>query len=362
MMINTPYLNRQNLLRQKMERDNLSAFLVTHLPNIRYLCGYTGSHALLILGRERCTIISDGRYQEQISKEVVGAEFILQGQRRDSVATAETLKDYPSGKVGFESRHLSVALHTTLTETCTDRDFVPLAECVEELRLTKEENEIDSIRRALEIAERAFEQVLEDIREGMEERKLAHLLEDRMWREGAEKESFETLVLFGARTSLPHGKPGNTLLSRGDPILMDFGCAWEGYCSDLTRTVFLGDPGSEFRAAYRAVWESQNAAVQAIRPNVPCRDPDAKAREVLQKHGRGNQFIHSLGHGVGLEIHEIPRLSPTEERSLLEGMVITVEPGVYVPDWGGIRIENMVVVRSDGAEVLNGSSTECIVL
>ncbi len=345
-----------------MERENLSAFLVTHLPNIRYLCGFTGSHALLILGRERCTIISDGRYQEQISREVVGADFVLQGQRRDSVATAETLKDYPSGKVGFESRHLSVALHTTLVEACTDRDFVPLTEWIEELRLTKEEGEIDSIRRALEIAERAFEQVLGDIREGMEERELAHILEDRMWREGAEKESFETLALFGARTSLPHGKPGKTVLVKGNPILMDFGCAWEGYCSDITRTVFLGDPGDEFRAAYRAVWESQNAAVQVIRSNVPCRDPDVTARMVLQKHRRADQFMHSLGHGVGLEIHEIPRLSPTEERTLLEGMVITVEPGVYVPDWGGIRIENMVVVRSDGAEVLNGSSTECIVL
>jgi len=360
--MNSPYLNRQNQLRQRMERENLSAFLVTHLPNIRYLCGFTGSHALLILGRERCTIISDGRYQEQISREVVGADFVLQGQRRDSVATAETLKDYPSGKVGFESRHLSVALHTTLAEACADRDFVPLIEWVEELRLTKEQGEIDSIRRALEIAERAFEQVLGDIREGMEERELAHILEDCMWREGAEKESFETLVLFGARTSLPHGKPGKTALTKGDPILMDFGCAWEGYCSDITRTLFLGDPGDEFRAAYCAVLESQNAALQVIRSNVPCRDPDATAREVLQKHGRGDQFMHSLGHGVGLEIHEIPRLSPTEERFLLEGMVVTVEPGVYVPDWGGIRIENMVVVRSDGAEVLNGSSTEWTVL
>ncbi|MFH1742296.1 MAG: aminopeptidase P family protein [bacterium] len=361
-MNNQIYLNRQNLLRQRMERDGLSTFLVTHLPNVRYLCGFSGSHALLLVGMEKTVIISDGRYQEQIEREIVGAAFILQGQRRDTAAVAEMLADFPPGKVGFESHHLSVSRHTALSEARPDRDFVAATDYVEDLRIEKDDGEIDLIRQAVGIAEHAFEKVLGTIREGMTERELGHLLEDLMWQAGAETESFETLVLFGARTSLPHGKPGDTALAMGEPILMDFGCVWQGYCSDITRTVFLGDPGEEYREAYLLVQEAQQKGTNAVQPDVPCREADAAARAVFNGRGRGDQFLHSLGHGVGLEIHEAPRLAPTEEKPLRAGTVVTVEPGIYVAGWGGIRIENMVVARAGGPETLNRTSTEMIVL
>lgn len=356
------YLDRQNLLRQRMEREGLSVFLVTHLPNIRYICGFSGSHAALLVVQEECSIISDGRYQEQIGQEVVGATLVPQGQRKDSTAIAETLADMPPGKAGFESDHFFVARHTTLSEVCTERQLVATVGWVEELRAAKDDGEIHLIRQSLRIAEKAFERTLHDIREGMTERELAHQLEEFMWQEGAEKDAFETLVLFGPRSSLPHGKPSNATLNAGTPILMDFGCVWRGYCSDITRTIFLGEPGKEFREAYRAVHDAYQAAVEAIRPDLLCRAADATARSVLEEAGRRDQFIHSLGHGVGLEIHEAPRLSATEEEPLREGMVITVEPGVYVPGWGGIRIENMVIVRGDGPEILNRTSTEMITL
>ena len=349
-------------MRQRIGREGLSVLLVTHIPNIRYLCGFSGSHAFFLLGREKSWIISDGRYQEQIAQEAVGPTFVLQGQRKDTIAVAETLTDLPLGKVGFESDHLAVGRHTTLSEACPDRQLVATQGWVEELRATKDTVEVDLIRQAVRIAEKAFEKVLPEIQQGMTERELAHQLEDLMWREGADKEPFDTLVLFGPRSSLPHGKPTDATLSAGSPVLMDFGCLWRGYCSDITRTVFLGEPEREFREAYRVVQEAQRAAIEAIRPDLPCREADTAARSVINEAGRGGQFVHGLGHGVGLEVHEAPRLSPTEERPLRAGMVITVEPGVYIPGWGGIRIENMVVVRAEGCEVLNQTSTEMIVL
>ena len=210
------------------------------------------------------------------------------------------------------------------------------------------------------MAERAFEKTLSEIREGMQERELAHALEEFMWQEGAAKESFETLVLFGSRSSLPHGKPGEARLAPGMPVLMDFGCDWKGYCSDITRTIFFGKPHAEFRDTYATVQLANRTACETLRAGLSCRDADAAARSVIEKAGHKEHFVHSLGHGVGLEIHEAPRLAPTEERELKSGMVVTVEPGIYIPGWGGIRIENMVVIYEDRCDILNRTSTDLI--
>ncbi len=361
-MTELPYIERQNLLRQRLEREGLTHFLVSSLPNVRYLCGFSGTHALLLIGLERNVIVSDGRYAEQIQSEVVGAELELQGRRKDSETIGDVLSNASGLKLGFEGQHTSVERHKNLVGLSSDHEWISRVNWVEDLRIRKDASEVALLCESLQLAEAAFEEVLPEIRAGMTERELAHRLEDLMWQAGAEKESFETLVLFGSRSSLPHGKPSDFKLVEGMPVLMDFGCLWKGYCSDITRTVFLGDPGAEFRDAYRVVRDANLAACEAIHAGLTCRDADAAARSVIDNAGRGDLFIHSLGHGVGLEVHEMPRLAPTEEGLLEQGMVVTIEPGIYVPDWGGIRIENMVVITDDSCDVLNRTSTEMTLL
>ncbi|MGC9326925.1 MAG: M24 family metallopeptidase [Candidatus Hinthialibacter sp.] len=234
---------------------------------------------------------------------------------------------------------------------------------MEQLRAVKDGDEIEAIRRALHIAEAAFHKALEVIREGMTERELAHFLLNEMWRGGAVKESFDPLVLFGPRSSLCHGKPSDRPLENGDVALMDFGCLTpDGYNSDITRTVFFGRPSSELKEMYECVQAANQAAEDHLHANLSGAEGDQLAREVIRQAGREEQFMHGLGHGVGLEIHEAPRMSPLSESDLAAGNVITVEPGVYAAGTGGVRIEDMIILREDGCEVLNTSTKEMIVL
>lgn len=354
------FLRRRARLVERFAAWEIDALVVTFLPNIRYLTGFSGSHALLVVTAEGGVIVSDGRYQEQIAAEVSGLEIEIQGNRKDHQALFDALKRYQRDlkHLGLEADRITLARYETFAANNSGYSLIPTKGVVEGLRRSKDEGEIERIQHALHIAENALESARESIREGMTERELAHEIEHHMWLHGAEKESFDSLVLFGPRSSLPHGKPGNREIQKGNIILTDFGCMVDGYCSDITRTCCVGPAPNEFDDAYQAVREAVLRAESAVKAGVLCSEIDAVARGYLNSVGRGDQFIHSTGHGVGLEIHEAPRLSVIGDEVLVSGDLITIEPGVYIEGWGGIRIEDMIVVREGGYERLNQSSIE----
>lgn len=356
------YSRRKQAVLDAMNDGDADWLLVSHLPNIRYLSGYSGSYAMLLISQDKQYILTDGRYAEQVRNEVVGFDLVLQGKRKQHETVRDTIGDLSGATVWFEAEYLSHANTLLLQEHVPAKQYVPRARVIETLRECKEEAEIDAVRRALAISEGALGVALESLREGMTERELNHLLFEESWKAGAEKESFESLILFGERSSLPHGKPGNRALKKGDTVLMDFGCVVDGYCSDITRTVFFGTPNDEQRSMYETVLESHKRSSDALAPGKSGKEIDAVARDVITSAGRGDQFIHGLGHGVGLQVHEAPRLSYVSESTLAAGNLVTIEPGVYIPDVGGIRIENMVVVREGDPEVLNAFSTELTVV
>ena len=357
------YPARINKIRQLMEKENVNWFLITNLTNIRYLTGFTGSYASLLVHPETCTILTDGRYSEQVQHETKYCTPVIQGNRKEMQALSDIVGDISNEVMWFEGEHISVTRYTALCEAIPAKAYIAKRGLVEQLRAQKDAEEIDALRRALRVAEDAYAKTLPTIREGMSERELAHTLLEEMWRGGAVKESFDPLVLFGARSSMCHGKPSDALLKKGDIVLMDFGCLMStGYNSDITRTVFFGNPTDEQKEMYECVKAANLAAEKQLRAGVSGVQGDEFAREVIRNAGRVEQFMHGLGHGVGLEIHESPRLSPLSENEIVEGQVVTVEPGVYIPNVGGIRIEDMVVIHERECEVLNRSSKEMVVL
>lgn len=358
------YLRRRAQLVERFASWEIDAMLVTFLPNIRYLTGFSGSHALLVVTSEGGIIVSDGRYQEQIAAEVSGLEIEIQGNRKDHQALFDALRRYQRDlkRLGIEADRITLARYETLAANNDGYSLIPTKGFVECLRRSKDEGEIERIRHALHIAEDALESARETMRIGMTERELAHEIEHHMWLHGAEKESFDSLVLFGSRSSLPHGKPGSRTIEKSTIILTDFGCMVDGYCSDITRTCCIEPIPEGFLEAYHAVQEAVIRAEAAVTGGVLCSEIDAVARGYLGSVGRGEQFIHSTGHGVGLEIHEAPRLSVIGEEVLVPGDLITIEPGIYIEGWGGIRIEDMVVVRENGCERLNQSPIAPVII
>lgn len=357
------YLKRTNAIVEKLEKENADWFLVTNLINVRYLSGFMGSSASLLIHRDKRYILTDGRYSEQVKNEVKDYEAIIQGNRKEMQAIADILGDVSNQIVWFEGDNLTVARYTAFCEAVPAKAYISKRGVVEHLRAIKDAEEIDAIRRSLRIAENAYEKALPIIQEGMSERELSFFLWEQMWKAGAIKESFDPLILFGARSSLCHGKPTDNPLKKGDIVLMDFGCMTpDGYNSDITRTVFFGKPSEEMKQMYDCVKSANRAAVRQLRAGITGVQGDEFARSVIREAGRADQFVHGLGHGVGLEIHEAPRMSPISEYDIVEGNLITVEPGVYIPGTGGIRIEDMVVIRERDCEVLNQTEREMIVL
>lgn len=356
------YLKRTEAIVGRMQEEHLDWLIVSNLKNIRYLSGFTGSHAMLLIGPDKRYIVTDGRYDEQVRFEVKNYEPVIQGQRKELEAAHDTLGDISSQRLGFEAEHVSYARVDEIKAALPAADYLPKRGWVEELRMVKDAEEIEIIRKALRIAEESLQSILVNMEEGISERELAHRLEDEMWRRGAEQKSFDTIVLFGARSSLPHGKPSENKLKAGDIVLMDFGCIVQGYCSDITRTVFFGKPTDEQKAMYDCVHQAQRNAERNLRAGLHSKDSDELARSVIRNAGRENEFMHGLGHGVGLDIHEAPRLSNLANHTMAPGHVVTIEPGVYIAGVGGIRIENMAVIKEKNCEVLNQSSTEMMIL
>ncbi len=348
---------RIGLVRRRITGAGLHGLLVTHLPDIRYLCGFTGSSAALVLSRRAARLFTDGRYTAQAAAEVRAAKFQIASGPPANNAVVWLAAQSGVQFVGFDPARTSVAeltrIRAALPSNLRRTLLVPLAApLVEPLRWVKDQDELEIMREAAVLGCRLFDHLLSFIRPGLAEFEVAAELEYQARRLGAEGMSFETIVASGPRSALPHGRATRTALPRRGFVTLDFGIIREGYCSDMTRTVHLGKPSAKERDTYHAVLEAQESAVAAVSGGARCGDVDEAARSVLRNAGLGEAFSHSTGHGVGLEIHESPRIGAGQTARLSPGMVITIEPGVYLPGEFGIRIEDMVAVTRSGGEVL----------
>jgi Xaa-Pro aminopeptidase len=355
------HLRRIGALRRKLTRAGLSGLLVTHLPDLRYLCGFTGSSAALAVTRRAVRLFTDGRYIAQANAEVQGAEVEIV-TRAPAIAAVEWLAAQlgpttDDSFAGFDPSYTTVAnlqrWKAALPSKLRRSFLTPIAApLVEPLRLVKDEDELRILGEAALLGCQLFEHMLGYLRPGLREIEVAAELEHQARLLGAEGMSFDTIVASGARSALPHGHATYTRLPKRGFLTLDFGIIHDGYCSDMTRTVYFGSPRPDERNAYQAVLEAQEAAVAAVTAGAVCGDVDEAARSILRNAGLADAFTHSTGHGVGLEIHEAPRVGANQTTRLEAGMVVTIEPGIYLEGRFGIRIEDMVAVTRNGGEVL----------
>lgn len=325
-------------------------FLVTSRENVRYLSGFTGTAGVVLITAGWALFLTDFRYLTQSQEEVSCMERKIYVKQWEGLC--EAVKDCGVSRLQFEAGSLHYAGYEELRDALKGVELSPTKDVVEDLRHVKDEEEVAAIRRAVEIAARAWEETLDGPLEGARERDLAIDLEIRLKRAGSEKSPFDFIVASGERGALPHGIASERRVRGGELVTFDFGACAEGYFSDLTRTVAVGPASGELREIYEVVLEANRAGVAAVRPGARAGEVDAAARAVIEKAGYGERFGHGTGHGLGLEIHERLRIARGQERELARGMVFTVEPGIYVPGVGGVRIEDMVLVTEDGAEVL----------
>jgi Xaa-Pro aminopeptidase len=345
-------------LRGRLVDLELDGLVVTGPENIRYLSGFSGSLGYLVIGTGTAEILGDSRYWLQMEAEAPGFTLVRSGPSHGLWALiSERLKALGLRRVGFESQEMTVDQHQRLAAALPpELTLVPTAGLVEELRIIKSAEEVALLRAVASIAGRAFDRIRAAIRPGLRERDVAFLLEQTFRELGADGPAFETIVAAGERGALPHGRASDRVLERGDMVVVDFGATAAGYHSDTTRTIVIGEPTTEQARVIEAVRQAQLASMALMKPGVAADAIDRRAHEVLA--GEAHAFGHGLGHGIGLQVHERPFLSPTDHTALRAGMVITNEPGIYIPGWGGVRLEEMVLVTESDPEVLTSASWE----
>lgn len=352
---------RQAKLREYLATSPFDGLFISHLPNIRYLCGFTGSAGVLLVEEAQSVFFTDVRYDTQARQEVKGARVVI-ARKAILQSAADWLRRHKQRtlrNLGLEGEHFTLADRKRLKDLLPQRMRLKDApSIVERQRMVKDADEMNCTRAAVQLGAKLFDRALQVLQPGVKEVEVAAEMELLARQEGAEGMSFPTIIASGPRSALPHGRASGEPIRRGGFVVCDFGVILEGYCSDQTRTVWAGPPQREARRVYDAVLEAQQAAVNAVSPGVTVGEVDAAARKSLQKAGLGSYFTHSTGHGVGLEIHEAPRVGAGQLQVLEPGMVITVEPGVYFPGKWGVRIEDMVAVTATGCEVLTPTSKE----
>ncbi|MDL4887284.1 M24 family metallopeptidase [Enterococcus hirae] len=351
---------RVEKLRKKMQEENLDSFLITSPYNLRYLTNFTGTTGLAVITLEKAFFITDFRYTEQAAAQAQGFEIIKNvGPIFEEVA--DLVQKEGLRELGFEETTVSFLEYSVLEEII-DAQLIPISGMIEELREIKDEEEIAIIEKACSIADLAYDHILKMIQPGMTEIEVANQLDFYMRSLGASGVSFETIVASGLRSAMPHGVASKKIIEQGDLITIDFGCYYEGYVSDMARTFAIGDPGEQLKEIYQIVLEAQLAVLEVAKPGVTGKQLDAVARDYITKHGYGEAFGHSTGHGIGLEIHEGPNVSVRAEKQFVPGNIITDEPGIYLPGIGGVRIEDDLLITSDGNRVLTHSPKELIIL
>jgi Xaa-Pro aminopeptidase len=339
----------------------VDAFLVTFQPHLHYLSGFSGSSGIgLVTSRHSC-LITDGRYRQQAKDEVVSWSVTISNKGLfEGLASTRLLR---SGlRIGFDGNNVSLTQYRLLKKTFPAVRFIPRSETIEQLCARKDGREIDLIKRAVSISDEVFDGILTLIKPGVLESEIAAEITYRQRRLGADRDAFEPIVASGERSALPHGRATTRKLRSGDLLTLDFGCVVGGYHSDMTRTVGIGRLSTEARRIYSTVLDAQQLACDHVREGIECRELDRIARDRIASAGYGKFFQHSLGHGIGLQIHEAPRISVQSKGRLAPGNVITIEPGIYVPGTGGVRIEDDLVVTANGGDILNTSVKDLIIL
>ncbi len=354
------YSRRLRRLRSKMHEGGVESLLVTHLPDVVYLCGFTGSNAALAITANRAVMYTDGRYTAQAKEQVKGARAVI-AKKSAMLEALALLVDSGASIVSFDGDATTVTSLTIMRQSLPPgrraKTLKPLKHpLLSELRMVKDADELQLMQAAASLGDQLFESILPHLKPGVSEMEIAGHLEYQARNSGAEAMSFPTIVASGPRSALPHGTASTAKVPRQGFVTLDFGVILGGYCSDMTRTIHVGKATSEERAAYDAVLEAQENGVRAVVAGVTCGVVDHACRSVLERHKLGKYFTHSTGHGVGLEIHEQPRVAKDQKAILQSGMVITIEPGIYMPGKFGIRIEDTVSVTEQGAERLTRSS------
>lgn len=348
-------------LRTRLAEIECDVFISDNSISRRYLTHFTGTAGLVFVNSRHNILVTDFRYTQQANEQSSDWEII---EAQDTILDSleHLFEVHKIKKVAFEGEFITVNRLNEWHLRFPDIEFIPTKDLVLEMRMIKSEYELKQIAKACKIADQAFTQIVSGIRPGMKEIEIALELEYAMRKLGADGNSFDPIVGSGPRGAMPHAMPGDRRLSVGDFVVMDFGCMYQGYCSDMTRTILIGEPTAKHREIYDLVLRAQIAGLNAVKAGVVGKDVDAVARDIITAAGYGDHFGHSLGHGVGLEIHEEPRLSKGGMHTLAPGMVVSVEPGVYLPGWGGVRIEDLVVVTKNGCEILSSTNKELIVI
>lgn len=348
-------------LRHEFDKLGIDAFLANRLSNVRYLCGYSGSSGLLFVTRDNAYFLTDFRYKEQVKREVKAAEsFIIKKDFPTEFKENDKLSF--TGKIGVEAPFMNVDLLSKMQEALPGCEWINTENVAEEIASVKDDDEISKIRAAVQITDKVFEELLTIIKPGVREIEIAAEIVYRHMKHGAEGNSFDSIVASGINASLPHAGASDKKIEAGDFVTIDFGCIYQGYASDMTRTVVMGEPSAKHKEIYDIVYRAQDAAVKACKAGITGFAVDKVARDIITEAGYGENFGHGLGHGLGLEVHAHPRLSYLFEHQLYENQVVTVEPGIYISGFGGVRIEDDVVIKKDGCQNLTGSPKELIVI
>ncbi len=352
--------NRVAAARGYLKKYGVDALLFLNLGNIRYLSGFTGSDGALLLFHDDGCFLTDSRYSTQASDEVPHFRKIVYQEKGSAISLALDAKG--AKKVGFEAENMTVAFYKALAELMPGVELVPIGQELNYLRIVKDEEEMRLIGRAAEIASGALLGILGTIKPNISERNVALDLEFAMLKAGADDKAFDFIVASGERGALPHGKASDKKILSGELVTLDFGAIYKGYNSDETVTVAVGEPDSRQREIYQIVKDAHDLALESVKPGVSYKELDAKARDYIEGKGYCKYFGHGLGHGVGIDIHEKPVISFRSEGSLQEGMVFTIEPGIYLPGWGGVRIEDTVCVTADGCRVLTKITKDLLIV
>lgn len=355
------YKERLTRLRDFLREQGADGIVISKEENLHYFSGFTGDDTLLLVSADGAWLITDFRYTEQAAAEAPDFQ-VVEHKKGLLPRTAELINEVGLQQVAFEGGNLTFDRHAKIKENLTKASFAKSLS-LDFLRQVKSAEELACIRKAMAIGDIAFQEMLKYIRPGVSEEQVAAVLENAMRQHGSQKPSFDTIVASGKRGSLPHGRATEKLLNAGEFVTMDYGAVYKGYHSDMTRTICLGTADEQQRRIYNLVLEAQMLGVSLVRPGIAGKEVDAKVRQLLADAGYGRYFGHGLGHSLGLEIHEMPSLSPSSTcEALAVNMLVTVEPGLYLPDWGGVRIEDTVAVTEDGCEILTHSPKELLEL
>lgn len=353
-------MNRIENLRALLDEQNLDGFFMTHLPNIRYFTGFSGSSAYVLFTKDKNYFITDFRYKNQSAFEVKGYEIII--NYNFSIEVEKIINSCGLKNIGVEASRMSLSSLKNLEEKNPAAKFHAVNEQIEKLTMAKTAEEITSLKKAVEISDKTFSKMLEFIKPGMSELDVAAELTYTHLKLGAQKNSFDPIVASGIRGALPHGIASDKKIEKGDMVTLDFGCIYNGFCSDVTRTVAVGEPRDEMKKIYQIVLDSQLLAIMNAKSNSSSKALDAVARDYISSKGYGANFGHGLGHGLGIEVHEAPSVSARNDSQLVSNSIITIEPGIYVENLGGVRIEDDVLITNGSCEVLNKSPKELIIL